>query len=72
MAKPTILVTGATGGIGEAIARAYAGAGAAGLVMCGRNEAKGSAVAREIGQANSRTKTIFVTPHSLSPQMKWL
>jgi NAD(P)-dependent dehydrogenase (short-subunit alcohol dehydrogenase family) len=60
LAGKIAVVTGGTQGLGVAIARAYAGAGVAGLVLCGRNEANGSAVARDIGKANSRTKVIFV------------
>ncbi|MBC6407193.1 MAG: SDR family oxidoreductase [Rhodobacteraceae bacterium] len=43
------VVTGGTQGLGAAIARMYAQAGAAGLVICGRNVAKGKAVAQQIG-----------------------
>lgn len=42
------VVTGGTQGLGAAIARRFAEAGAAGIVTCGRNEEKGSAVARAI------------------------
>jgi NAD(P)-dependent dehydrogenase (short-subunit alcohol dehydrogenase family) len=42
------VVTGGSQGLGEAIARAFASAGAAGLVICGRNAANGEAVARAI------------------------
>ncbi len=38
------VVTGSTQGIGESIALALAGEGAAGLVICGRNEANGARV----------------------------
>ena len=53
------VVTGGTQGLGEAIARAFAGAGAAGLVICGRNAANGERVAAEITKAG--TPTHFVT-----------
>ncbi len=43
------VVTGATQGLGAAIARRLAAAGAAGVVITGRNEERGSAVAAEIG-----------------------
>jgi NAD(P)-dependent dehydrogenase (short-subunit alcohol dehydrogenase family) len=42
------VVTGGTQGLGEAIARHFAKAGAAGLVICGRNAGNGERVAREI------------------------
>lgn len=42
------IVTGGTQGLGAAIARAFAGAGAAGIVIVGRGAAKGAAVAAEV------------------------
>lgn len=42
------VITGATQGLGAAIARLFAAAGAAGLVIVGRGVDKGKAVAREI------------------------
>jgi NAD(P)-dependent dehydrogenase (short-subunit alcohol dehydrogenase family) len=53
------VVTGGTQGLGETIARALAERGAAGLVICGRNAARGEAVAREITAQGCRTE--FVT-----------
>ena len=52
------VVTGGSQGLGEAIARAFAGAGAAGLVICGRNGDNGERVAREI--ADKGCPTYFV------------
>ena len=52
------VVTGGSQGLGEAIARLFAKRGAAGLVICGRNEANGRRVAEEI-QA-SGCPTVFV------------
>ena len=49
------VVTGGTQGLGEAIARAFAKAGAAGLVICGRNAGNGERVAREIGDGGCPT-----------------
>ena len=46
------LVTGGTQGLGAAIARQFAAAGAAGLVTCGRNSEKGKAIAEAIIQSN--------------------
>ena len=45
-----ILVTGATQGVGESVARAAADSGAAGLVLTGRNQARGDAVAKDISK----------------------
>jgi NAD(P)-dependent dehydrogenase (short-subunit alcohol dehydrogenase family) len=49
------VVTGGTQGLGEAISRAFVAAGAAGLVICGRNAANGERVARELTQAGTPT-----------------
>jgi NAD(P)-dependent dehydrogenase (short-subunit alcohol dehydrogenase family) len=46
------LVTGATQGLGAAIARRLAAAGAAGVVITGRNAAKGEATARAIAETH--------------------
>lgn len=46
------VVTGATQGLGAAIARRLAAAGAAGLVITGRNFERGAHVAQEIGTAH--------------------
>ncbi|GBQ75954.1 SDR family oxidoreductase [Komagataeibacter intermedius] len=45
------VVTGATQGLGAAIARRLAAAGAAGIAITGRSEARGTAVAREISDS---------------------
>jgi NAD(P)-dependent dehydrogenase (short-subunit alcohol dehydrogenase family) len=52
------VVTGGSQGLGEAVARLFAERGAAGLVLCGRNEAKGARVAKEI--AATGCPTFFV------------
>ena len=45
------IVTGGTQGLGATIARLFAERGAKGIVICGRNEAKGKAKAAEISAA---------------------
>ena len=45
------LVTGATQGLGAAVARRLAAAGAAGVVVTGRNPARGEATARRVAEA---------------------
>ncbi|HJO97918.1 MAG: SDR family oxidoreductase [Rhodospirillales bacterium] len=47
------VVTGGTQGIGAAAALALAGAGAAGVVICGRNREKGAAMAKAIEDAGA-------------------
>jgi NAD(P)-dependent dehydrogenase (short-subunit alcohol dehydrogenase family) len=44
-----LVVTGGTQGLGAAIARRAAELGAAGIVICGRDRARGEAVAEELG-----------------------
>ena len=53
------VVTGGTQGLGAAVARQLALAGASGLVICGRSEDKGRAVAERI-QAETGVKAVFV------------
>src|SRR5271154_1303442 len=53
MAGKIAIVTGGTQGLGAAVASLFAERGAAGIVICGRNEAKGRAKADEIKQATS-------------------
>lgn len=52
-----VVVTGGTQGVGEAIARAAAEAGAAGICITGRNKERGDKVAADISK---KTPTIFV------------
>ena len=52
--RKTVLVTGGTSGIGEAIARAYARGGAH-VIVTGRNEERGERLARE-AQAHREKK----------------
>ncbi|MBV8568539.1 MAG: SDR family oxidoreductase [Methylobacteriaceae bacterium] len=57
LAGKVAVVTGGTQGLGEAIARRFAERNAAGLVICGRNQANGSAVADSL--TDKGCKTIF-------------
>ncbi|MDQ6436394.1 SDR family oxidoreductase [Mesorhizobium sp. LHD-90] len=54
------VVTGGTQGLGAAVARAFAKAGAAGIVTCGRNAEKGNAVAASITEETG-TPVSFVS-----------
>ena len=49
------VITGGTQGMGEAVTRLFARRGAAGLVVCGRNKAKGEAVAADLTKAGCKT-----------------
>jgi NAD(P)-dependent dehydrogenase (short-subunit alcohol dehydrogenase family) len=59
-------VTGGTSGVGEAIARALAREGAAGLTISGRNEEKGAAIAAELSAAGC--PTLFVAADLQDPE----
>ena len=58
MEGKVIIVTGGTQGLGEGIARHLANLGAAGLVICGRNQERGQMVAADLEQAGC--KSIYV------------
>lgn len=53
------IITGATQGLGAAIARRLAAAGAAGIVITGRNSERGNAVAKSIND-KTRGEAIFI------------
>ncbi|KQV14151.1 short-chain dehydrogenase [Rhizobium sp. Root1203] len=53
------IVTGGTQGLGATIARLFAERGAAGIVICGRNEQKGGAKAAEISSTTG-AKVVYV------------
>lgn len=53
-----LIVTGATQGLGAAIARRAAALGAAGLVVCGRDAQRGAAVAEELRAAGAETEVV--------------
>ncbi|MER8376397.1 SDR family oxidoreductase [Mesorhizobium sp. M1406] len=59
------LVTGATQGIGRAIAETLARSGAAGLLVTGREKTRGDAVAAELSQLG--TPTMFVAADLADP-----
>jgi 2-deoxy-D-gluconate 3-dehydrogenase len=54
LAGSTAVVTGGTSGLGAACARALAHAGAAEVVVCGRNRERGDAIVREITDGGGR------------------
>jgi NAD(P)-dependent dehydrogenase (short-subunit alcohol dehydrogenase family) len=53
-------VTGGTSGVGEAVARALAAEGAAGLTIAGRNVARGERIARELSDIGCPTRFLAV------------
>ena len=52
------LITGSTQGVGEAVARRLTAEGASGIIVCGRNEQRGAAVAQDL--VESGTDCFFV------------
>ena len=52
------LITGSTQGVGEATARLFVQEGLEGLVICGRNQKKGTKISKELN--NLGCKTIFI------------
>lgn len=53
-----VIVTGGTQGLGEAIALHCAGAGAKGVVICGRQEAKGKKVSARIEELGAKAEYV--------------
>jgi NAD(P)-dependent dehydrogenase (short-subunit alcohol dehydrogenase family) len=64
LAGKVILVTGATQGVGEGVARAAIEAGCAGLVLTGRNAQRGDALAKELSK---NCPAIFVAADLADP-----
>jgi NAD(P)-dependent dehydrogenase (short-subunit alcohol dehydrogenase family) len=62
-----VLVTGATQGIGRAIAETLARSGAGGLLVTGREQARGDAVTAELSQRG--TPTAFVAADLADPEV---
>lgn len=58
-ADKTVVITGSTSGIGEAVARRVAKAGAAAILVTGRNSRRGRAVAEDL-RSRYGTNTAFV------------
>jgi len=52
------VITGGTQGLGEATARLFAERGAGGLIICGRNEERGAAVAADLSRAGCPTRYV--------------
>jgi short-subunit dehydrogenase len=67
----TILVTGASSGLGEALARFYAAPGVT-LVLTGRNLARLDAVAQACGAAGAETRTATVDVNDRAFMADWL
>lgn len=55
----TVLITGGSGGIGFAIARAFGEAGAEKVIIVGRDEAKVSSAAEHLKEQNQGSATVF-------------
>jgi NAD(P)-dependent dehydrogenase (short-subunit alcohol dehydrogenase family) len=60
LAGKVAIVTGSTQGLGEAIAHLFAERGAAGLVICGRNETNGASVKASLERKGTRTVYVKV------------
>ncbi|KAI8687044.1 hypothetical protein LRP88_13591 [Fusarium phalaenopsidis] len=58
-AGKTVLITGGSGGIGFAIARAFGEAGAEKVIIVGRDEAKVGSAAEQLNKQNQGSGTVF-------------
>ena len=59
LAGRVIIVTGATQGIGAAVARRCVAEGASGILLCGRNAERGDAVAHELREQGCDVATVY-------------
>lgn len=67
LASRVALLTASTSGIGAESARQLAQAGASAVIINGRNEAKGQALAAELGRTSPATKFVFIKADVVSP-----
>lgn len=66
MEGKNVLITGATRGIGKAVALAWAQAGASGIVITGRARDLLAAVSAEINKISPKTKVLALTSEATS------
>lgn len=67
-----ILITGASSGIGEALALEYAKTTAKNLFICGRNEKRLNKIARKATELGAKVHTKIIDVSSRSEMEKWL
>ncbi len=68
----TVLITGATGGIGAALAREYAQSGARTLILQGRNEARLQELATEFSAMGVHVETRVLDLRDHEALTRWL
>lgn len=61
------VVTGGTQGCGEGVTRLLIDEGAAGVVICGRSEANGNAVATSVNESVASSRVIYVRADLSNP-----